>query len=91
MGIKMTAGGIDWAHYAKRAAAMTDAELYYARVDCAETAKLWDRAPYEHERAKAGHYRDEGSVYATETRRRAVATAKAAERRSALGTMEDVV
>lgn len=91
MGLKMTAGGIDWTHYEEKAARMTIAELFFAERDCHATAKNWDHAPYEHEAAKAGHYRDEASVYRAERKARRAAEDKEFKRKEALGTIDEIV
>lgn len=62
---------LDWNATAERARNMTTAELHYARLDAAETARVWDAAPEQDIDGNAGYYRDEASVYAAEQRRRA--------------------
>jgi len=49
---------------------MTIAELHYAILDCAETAKAMDEIDRAQGGDRAGRYRDEASAYRAEMGRR---------------------
>ena len=62
---------LDWVAAEERAAAMTDEQLHFARVECFKTASVWDRYPDKDPDGNGGYYRDEGSVYVAEQKKRA--------------------
>lgn len=61
---------IDWNAVAERAANMTSETLHYARLDAADTARIWDADPSRDTDGNGGYYRDEASIYAAEQNKR---------------------
>jgi len=61
---------IDWDRMEKRAMEMTDAELFYAILDCVKTTENFDKMDREDGLDRAGYYRDEASIYLEERRKR---------------------
>jgi len=60
---------IDWNAEAAKAKEMTNTELWYAKRDAAETAKLWNN-PETDPDDNYGFYMDQVSVYHAELERR---------------------
>jgi len=60
---------LDWAATEKRARAMSAEQLHYARLDCHKAAQCWSD-PDSDPDGNFDFYRDEGSVYAKEQKRR---------------------
>lgn len=61
---------LDWIATEAKAAAMTDEELHFARLDCYKTAAVWNRFPENDPHGNGGYYSDEGSVYVREQNKR---------------------
>ena len=60
---------IDWKATAQRARKMSDESLAHARKECAELTHIWANPDTDPD-GNGSYYADEGSVYATEQKRR---------------------
>jgi|DEB0MinimDraft_6_1074348.scaffolds.fasta_scaffold57436_2 hypothetical protein len=60
---------IDWNAEAAKAKKMTNAQLWYAQRDAAETARLWNNPDTDPD-GNYGFYMDQASVYSAERKRR---------------------
>jgi hypothetical protein len=60
---------IDWNAEAAKAKNMTNAQLWYAKRDAAETARLWNNPDTDPD-GNYGFYMDQVSVYHAEMNRR---------------------